>query len=247
MIYNDDTLTLRILNAGLYSHKDGAFEVSPRSYAALSYRSRGTAIFKIGAETITINPGDIIFIPSGVSYGVNYFNSESLVIHLDFCSYTEVDKIVLNNKSEISTLFHKAVKEWTSGASQNIMKSLVFTLLSAIEEDASRKASGTELSLYTDYIEKSYKDPTLTVERICSDNYVSHSTLQRMFLRHLSVSPKEYVIRLRLKCAVELLLSGKANCREAAYLSGFSDEKYFSRVFKKHYSVPPSKFLGERE
>lgn len=247
MIYNDDKLSFRVLSAGIFRHKNGFFDVKPRSHAALSYRSRGNAVFTIRGERYEVNEGELIFIPADTPYTVTYNNSESLVIHLDLCSYSEVDKIVLRNKNDVLALFSSASEAWESGASQNKMKSIVFGLLFAIESDVSFTAFNREISKYTKYIDDNYRDPTLTVERICRDNYVSHSTLQRMFLGHLALSPKEYIIKLRLKKAVELLLSGNVTCREAAYLSGFSDEKYFSRVFKKNYSVPPSKFLGEQQ
>ena len=246
MIYNNDTLSFRVLNAGIYRHKNGFFDVKPRSHAAFSYRSRGNAVFTIKGERFEVNEGDVIFIPADTPYTVSYKNSESSVIHLSLCSYTEVDKIVLKNKNDINAHFTSVCEAWRGGASQNKMKSLVFGLLSSIEADASFSAYSSELSKYTDYIEKNYRDPSLTVERICKEKYVSHSTLLRMFMKHLSLSPKEYIVNLRLKNAVELLLSGRVSCRDAAYLSGFSDEKYFSRAFKKHYSVSPSKFLGER-
>ena len=247
MIYNDDKLTFRVLNAGIYKHRNGFFDVKARSHAAFSYRSRGSAVFTIKDERFEVDEGNVIFIPADTPYTVSYRDSESLVIHFDFCSFTEVDKIVLKNKNEIKALFTGACNEWENGASQNKMKSLTFGILSDIEKDTSCGNFNTELSEYIEYIEENYKTPTLTVEQICTEKYISHSTLQRMFLKHLDLSPKEYIIKLRLKHAVELLLSGKVTCREAAYLSGFSDEKYFSRVFKKHYSVPPSKFWGERE
>lgn len=247
MIYSDDKLTFRVLSAGVFKHNNGFFDVKARSQAALSYRSKGSAVFKINDETFDVGEGDIIFIPDGVPYQVRYRDSESIVIHLDCCSYRHVDKIVPNNKSELFTAFERICHCSGGTVSQNRLKSLVFSLLSAIEEDAAIKAPDNELAKCIDYIHKSFKDPTLTVEHVCHNNYLSHSTLQRAFLKRFGIPPKEYIIRLKLKYAVELLLSGKMTCREAAYLAGFKDEKYFSRVFKKHYSVPPSKFLGERE
>lgn len=51
---------------------------------------------------------------------------------------------------------------------------------------------------------------------------------------------------LRMEGAMRLLLRGEHTVREVAFLSGFSDEKYFSRAFRKHYGKPPSSFLGRK-
>lgn len=244
MIYNDETLSFSVLNAGVYKHKNGSFEATPRSYAALSYRLSGSAVFKIKGESYKIETGDILFLPAGIPYTVSYTDSESLVIHLDHLNYTDVDKIVVNNKSELLALFREVCDGEKEAPSQNRMKSRVYGILSAIEEDAKLKNQRGEISKCIEYIRESFTDPALTVERICRESFVSHSTLQRAFLKALGTTPKEYIIKLRLKHSLELLLSGEVSCKEAAFLSGFSDEKYFSRLFKRHYSVSPSSFLG---
>ena len=69
---------------------------------------------------------------------------------------------------------------------------------------------------------------------------MSASGLQRAFLQHFGSSPKQYVIKLRLHKALQLLVENKLSVKEVAFACGFSDEKYFSRAFKAKYGYPPS-------
>ena len=63
---------------------------------------------------------------------------------------------------------------------------------------------------------------------------------QRAFLQHFGVSPKQYIIKLRMNKALQLLVENKLSVKEISFLCGFSDDKYFSRAFREKYGYPPS-------
>ena len=69
---------------------------------------------------------------------------------------------------------------------------------------------------------------------------MSPSALQRAFLHHFGMSPKQYVIKLRTHKALQLLVENRLSVKQVAYACGFADEKYFSRAFKSKYGYPPS-------
>ena len=56
------------------------------------------------------------------------------------------------------------------------------------------------------------------------------------------MTPNEYLTKYRINKAADLLKDENLSVGEAAYSSGFSDQLYFSRVFRKLKGVPPSKF-----
>jgi AraC-like DNA-binding protein len=79
---------------------------------------------------------------------------------------------------------------------------------------------------------------------------VSVRVLERLFLRAFGDPPRRVLKRLRMQRAPELLGSGR-NVKETAALLGYEDPSHFSREFKKHYGLaptrstnPPSKTLG---
>lgn len=69
---------------------------------------------------------------------------------------------------------------------------------------------------------------------------MSVSSLQRAFNKYLRVSPEQYLIRLRMNHALNLLTMNELSVKEIAFACGFTDEKYFSRAFKKKYGYSPS-------
>ena len=59
-------------------------------------------------------------------------------------------------------------------------------------------------------------------------------------------TPKEYIRDIRMARAAELLKQGGAiSISEVAYQVGFSDPLYFSRCFKQHFGMTPSKYQRE--
>ena len=56
----------------------------------------------------------------------------------------------------------------------------------------------------------------------------------------MGIAPKEYITKRRLTLALSLLMQKKGSVKEIAHMTGFSDEKYFSRIFHAAFGYPPS-------
>ena len=52
----------------------------------------------------------------------------------------------------------------------------------------------------------------------------------------------EYLTQVRVEEAKAMLKNPKYNVMQVAEESGFDDPAYFTRVFKKHEGITPSKF-----
>ncbi|MBE6829712.1 MAG: helix-turn-helix transcriptional regulator, partial [Ruminococcaceae bacterium] len=91
------------------------------------------------------------------------------------------------------------------------------------------------------FIEYNYSSD-IGITDIASSVGISRSHLYRLFMQHISLSPNEYLMRYRISKASELLESRNLSVGEVAYSAGFSDQLYFSRVFKKCMGTPPSRF-----
>ena len=60
-----------------------------------------------------------------------------------------------------------------------------------------------------------------------------------------SLSPNEYIRNRRLKFARELLLDGKHNVTETAYLAGFGTPNDFRDCFRAEYGLSPTDFVNQ--
>jgi AraC-like DNA-binding protein len=93
------------------------------------------------------------------------------------------------------------------------------------------------------YIDYHYSSD-IDIKDIASSVGISRSHLYRLFMQHISIPPNEYLMRYRIGKACELLENNNLSVGEVAYSAGFSDQLYFSRVFKKCMGMPPSRYPG---
>ena len=68
---------------------------------------------------------------------------------------------------------------------------------------------------------------------------MSPSSLFRLFRHHVGHSPVDYLIRLRIGRAAEMLRRETARISEVSEAAGFTDSNYFSRQFHRVMGVSP--------
>lgn len=71
---------------------------------------------------------------------------------------------------------------------------------------------------------------------------VSEDYLSRVFRQELGITPWEYLTRLRIERAKELLAAGTESVATVGARVGFPDQAYFSRVFKKIVGAAPQAY-----
>lgn len=242
MIYNDEALSFRILMIDRFFHQKGVFSVKARPYAAFAYRFSGSASFEIGGTCFDAQAGDVLFMPADTPYKVEYSGGESIVIHFESCNYSEAENFSPSSPSELELCFHRLLETWEQRHSVNQAKSAVYEILDKMASDRKTVIHDTAIANCVRYMEEHFCDAELSMERICAVSFISVSSLQRAFSKYFGMSPGQYLIGLRMNRALELLKENTRSVKEIAYACGFSDEKYFSRAFRKKYGYPPSQF-----
>ena len=72
--------------------------------------------------------------------------------------------------------------------------------------------------------------------------HMSRSNLMRIFRKATGQPPIEYLVRLRIQRAMELLRSTNLSVTEIALEVGFNDSNYFTRCFRKATSQSPRQY-----
>ncbi|WP_207429753.1 chromate resistance protein ChrB domain-containing protein [Pedobacter sp. SYSU D00535] len=82
---------------------------------------------------------------------------------------------------------------------------------------------------------------TLSLKDISEELNVHPAYLSREFSKHFdNLSFGDYIRKLRIEKAIHLLESSQHSLSEIAYLTGFSDQSHFTRIFKKYTGQSPS-------
>ena len=102
-------------------------------------------------------------------------------------------------------------------------------------------AAGSLTARVTSFIREHIHDEGLTVERLASGMAMSRSTLHRG-LQEEGTTATELLRVTRLETARELLMAQSGTVSEIAYAVGFQSLAHFSRSFREHFGVPPSRY-----
>jgi len=128
---------------------------------------------------------------------------------------------------------------------RHVKNQIVFhqIILQLIEGQEAKYASSEKPSMERSiaYLENHYSDK-ITREQLAEIAGVSRSHYSILFKQLTGFSPSDYLSRLRVHRAKELLLSGSATLREIALKVGYKDEFYLSRRFKQETGAAPSAY-----
>jgi AraC family transcriptional regulator, transcriptional activator for feuABC-ybbA operon len=104
-----------------------------------------------------------------------------------------------------------------------------------------RKANMKRLDKAVAYIERHYTEKIRTSD-LSECISLSESNMIKLFKNNFGKTPVEYINQVRVNRAKELLLYSHKSVKEIAFETGFNDEFYFSRVFKKMEGKSPRSF-----
>ena len=82
----------------------------------------------------------------------------------------------------------------------------------------------------------------MTSGSLCRETGYSNSYLSALFHRHCGLSIAESINRAKIREARELIRRGGSNFSEIAAMLCYSDQHYFSRVFRKITGMSPSEY-----
>jgi len=121
-------------------------------------------------------------------------------------------------------------------------------LIGVFNKFIKQKSSGKKIPAWAKELKEIIQDQidtnlSLSLKEISRELDVNPSYLSREFSRYFdNLSFGEYIRKLRLEKAIQFLQSSKYSLTEIAYLTGFSDQSHFTRIFKKNVGENPSAY-----
>ncbi len=151
--------------------------------------------------------------------GANVDNLKEYYDALPLFSYEQINDI-----ATLSTIFSKYI------LSENIFK--------LEHNDITNDAC--------EYIRNHLKSE-LSIEEIARNIGASKSSIYKYFKLQFGKTPGEYINKIRAETSADMLLNSNKSIDEISENVGFSSASYYSKIFKKHFGVPPLKYRkGQR-
>ena len=243
----NENISIKIREVQFLSWSAGSVKVAVRPYHALAIRISGSADFTCGSLNVSTNTNDVFYMPANRSYKAVYPKpNELIVIHFDSDLISKAENFQLKNSHIISMLFHELYDVWNKKndgyyyAALSLMGEILENI--AIQQSPVLRARTLEaFENAVEFMEKSYTSCDFSINEMIEKSFMSDTYFRKLFFNKFSMTPVKYLTHKRLMYAEKLLSTGKHSIKAVAEMSGFSDVKYFSRIVKNEYGVPPSR------
>ncbi|HEU4552044.1 MAG TPA: chromate resistance protein ChrB domain-containing protein [Chitinophaga sp.] len=110
----------------------------------------------------------------------------------------------------------------------------------------SRKGAGSRIpswALELKEMIQDHIDTSLSLKELSKDLDINPSYLSREFSKHFNnLSFGEYIRKQRIDRAIQLMQNPAYSLTAISYLTGFSDQSHFTRIFRKYTGQNPSEY-----
>lgn len=132
-----------------------------------------------------------------------------------------------------------------SHSAELYLTSKIFEMFSILQEEHRPSQSASSASLYSkrarDHIMANYINH-ISVEGMANMLGIDRRYLCRVFYKYIGDTPQNFLVNYRLEKAADLLAKHGYSVSEAARSTGYDDIYNFSKMFKKKFGVPPSRY-----
>lgn len=92
------------------------------------------------------------------------------------------------------------------------------------------------------FMEEQMDNTDITIDDFANKLMLSRTVFYRKLKSIVGLTPVDFVCEMRIKRAAQLIERSEYSFSQIAYMTGFSDPKYFSRRFKKIMGVTPTEY-----
>lgn len=209
----------------------------------------GTRVYNFkNGKSITINPGEIIYMPEGSDYRVESIaEGECYAINFKISQNKifEPFKIKMKNLSSVSEHFKTARNTWDKNDYGYITKckaelyEIIFAMQQEYFADYISNSKFEMIKPAVEYIQSRYKIEQISIAKLADICGITPEYFRQIFRSFYKTSPLKYINSLKILSAKKLIESGMYSVSEAAIQSGYTDMSHFSRAFKKETGKTP--------
>ncbi|WP_410770476.1 response regulator [Fontibacillus sp. BL9] len=136
----------------------------------------------------------------------------------------------------------------TDFASFDEFEDLLMRILEYYNEQIRQSMSGNR-SFHVDdikeYIDNHYFED-IKISMFTEKYFLSREYLMKLFKQQFGYGIHEYVQKVRMDKAQQLLDDSSLKIQEISEMLGYKDKNYFSKAFRNYYSVSPSEYRSQR-
>jgi AraC-like DNA-binding protein len=230
-------------------------------YFGIEFVAEGEGSLELAGKVLHLSPGMVFSYGPGVSCRItNDPEKPMLKYFIDFVG-SDAERLLLASPlgigkaislaagADLAELFEQLQHEGTrdTAFTPGICAALARVLVLKISESAvsaapAAVAAQESFARCKEYIDRHW--PTIeSLEQVALAAGMDASYICRLFRRFNRQSPYQYITRIKMRRAADLLIGAKMLVKQVAAEVGYEDQYHFSRVFKSVHGVSPRRFM----
>ena len=238
------------------------FDLHWHEHIELHYVVSGHTTIKLEQDEVLAHQGDLVVANSNILHEgfCDGTPMETLVAIFDMADFSRelADKNIIfqplvQNDPEIirimKTVYDELLRQEIGG--RLVCKGCLLQLVAYLvrhyaqemlgQEDSLRRMKKLErLNIVYQYIERNYSSP-ISNRELADLIHVSEGRFSHLFKESAGMAPLQYINKVRLEKAANLLKRGDYTVAEVAAAVGFSDYNPFGRLFRRTFGCTPVK------
>ena len=233
----------------LYSLENAKLKRTDRSRWAAVIKYEGETVYTSGEKRFLSDIGHVAILPKGCSYDWLCTKSGHFSI-IEFESeptYTVPISFPVKNGERILKMFkdleYKRNLKTPMAELESIRDtySIILSLIQSDQEPYLPTEKKRKIAPAVEYISRNY-NKRITNDALAAITGLSTVYFRKLFTDIMGASPITYVHQFRINKAKEMLKSDYGTLSDIAHSLGYPSLYDFSRDFKKHAGVSPSKY-----
>ncbi|MBQ4136644.1 MAG: helix-turn-helix transcriptional regulator [Clostridia bacterium] len=217
-------------------------EMKNRSCYGLTFcMDEGQITYTQNGVKYTENNTHAVLLPQGKSYSL-YNDSAGNFFVINFHSLyplsDTIKEIEVKNTKYLTSCYMEMKKLHSMGKQRAKVLSLFYEILNEL----TNQELSDILSPALEYIHESYFDSEITNKSLARKCKISEVYFRKLFKEKYDISPKQYILSLRLDKAKKLLCEGEQKIHEIALACGFESSEHFCRSFKAQLGTTPGNY-----
>ena len=247
MIFEQENIVFQILDIFYLEHGCAKTRNFNRNFDALSYRYETDTVIESNGKVTELIDNTICYFPSETNYTRTTKRDKLIVVHFKSFNYhsNEIEYFIPENHEKYVRLFEKILDCWRKKAvSYKHEASAILNNIFAEFYKDNFPAHNSHSKIYPSmqYIDGNYLKKDFSLRTAAEKSLMSDTYFRKLFKKEFDVSPKKYIINLRIRHAESLIMTGYFTLQEIAEKCGYEDYKHFSAEFKKITGLSPSKY-----
>ncbi|MCL2373396.1 MAG: AraC family transcriptional regulator [Defluviitaleaceae bacterium] len=225
------------------------------NFIDLTYITGGQVVYVVDGERYAASEGDLFCIPKGAvraAKSPNPAQFECFVanfsLHNLYGGETTMPLPMLSSlgrDADLISSFRRLSEIWLTRTPGHTMRAraqfmmILQRIMSVMVYDVDTYHFDARIKNAIRHITERFQEP-LTISEVAEAVSLNPIYFGALFKKETHTTFRDYLNRIRLNQAEDMLHTGKYNVTEVANSCGFTDVFYFSRLFKRYKGIPPS-------